>query len=154
MASIIKGNLLNAEVDYICHQVNCHGKMNSGVARSIRERWPRVYEVYMEWFNGHYFANQMLGNIQIVQLDEAPYNVINMAAQDGYGYDGQLYTSYDAFWKCLNQIKANVPKGSKIGFPLRIACVRGGANWSVIRTMIEEVLDADYTVIFYEYDGG
>ena len=29
------GNLLESDCDYICHQVNCQGKMNSGIAKSI-----------------------------------------------------------------------------------------------------------------------
>ena len=45
-----KMNLLEADVDYICHQVNCQGKMNSGVAKAIRERWPIVYTTYWNTF--------------------------------------------------------------------------------------------------------
>ena len=37
MIKIIDGDLLNSEADIICHQVNCQGKMNSGVAKQIRE---------------------------------------------------------------------------------------------------------------------
>jgi hypothetical protein len=32
--------------------------------------------------------------------------------------------------------------------------VRGGANWNVILTMIEEVLGADYNVEIWDYDKG
>ena len=42
------GNLLDAPVDYICHQVNCQGRMGSGIAKQIKKRWPRVYEVYQD----------------------------------------------------------------------------------------------------------
>lgn len=41
------GNLLDAPVDYICHQVNCQGRMASGIAKRIRERWPVVYDAYV-----------------------------------------------------------------------------------------------------------
>ena len=73
-----------------------------------------------------------------------------MYAQDSYGYDGRRYTSYDAFWSCLGAIRDSVPKGSKIGFPFKIGCGLGGANWEVIRTMIEEALGNDYEVYIYE----
>jgi len=43
-----KGDLLESECDYICHQVNCQGKMNSGIAKSIREKWPIVFQNYIE----------------------------------------------------------------------------------------------------------
>ena len=167
----VKGNLLDTNCHFICHQVNCQGKMNSGVAKAIREKWPVVYQNYQDWYtsyeawahahcNDEYQyqpADAMLGNIQVVALyekydllhaSEHQY-VINMAAQNGYGYDGRRYTSYDAFWNCLHLIKQTVPKGSSIAFPGRIGCVRGGANWDVIKNMIEVVLGKDYEVTIY-----
>ena len=35
----------------IVHGVNCQGKMNSGVAKAIREAFPVVYEEYMKLYN-------------------------------------------------------------------------------------------------------
>lgn len=133
------GDLLTANVDYICHQVNCQGRMASGIAKQIRERWPEVYEQYINKCNEEY----VYGTIQIVD------HVINMFSQFNYGYDGKRYTSYDAFWECLHLIKQAVPKGSKIGFPYRIGCGLGGANWSVIETMIYMVLGKDFDVYIY-----
>jgi hypothetical protein len=77
-----------------------------------------------------------------------------MFSQQYYGYDRKRYTSYDAFWNCLYLIKQSIPKGSKIGFPYHIGCGLGGANWTIIRTMIEVVLDKDFEVYFYNYNGG
>ena len=150
------GNLLESDCDYICHQVNCQGKMNSGIAKSIREKWPIVYKNYMEKYNIlNGVSGALLGDIQIVGLWEDFYatdfhqSVINMFSQEHYGYDGRRYTSYDAFWNCLNLIKQTVPKGKKIGFPGYIGCVRGGANWNVIYEMINQVLAEDYEVYIY-----
>ena len=75
--------------------------------------------------------------------------VCNFFSQFDYGYDGKRYTSYDAFWNCLNLIKNNIPKGKKIGFPGYIGCVRGGANWDVIHEMINQTLGQDYEVYIY-----
>lgn len=133
------GNLLTADVDYICHQVNCQGRMASGIAKQIRECWPEVYEQYIDKCNEGY----VYSTIQIVD------HVINMFSQFNYGYDGKRYTSYDAFWECLHHIKQTVPVGSKIGFPYRIGCGLGGANWSIIETMIHEVLAQDFDVYIY-----
>ena len=152
------GDLLESDCDYICHQVNCRGKMNSGVAKSIREKWPTVYNNYMIKYNDVIAAadhpSNMLGDIQVINIntpgaDERAQFVINMFSQDGYGYDGRRYTSYDAFWLCLGQICSIVPKGSSIAFPGFIGCVRGGANWNVIYEMINEVLGKDYEVYIY-----
>ena len=147
------GDLLESDCDYICHQVNCQGKMNSGIAKSIREKWPIVYREYaMKYFNS--LPELLLGDIQLVNINMSEADgqeqfIINMFAQQYYGYDGRRYTSYDAFWNCLNLIKQTVPKGCKIGFPGYIGCVRGGANWNVIYEMISEVLGEDYDVYIY-----
>lgn len=149
----IKGNLLEADVQYICHQVNCQGVMGSGIAKQIRDRWPIVYDKYQEIYMSHLMKGgvYLQGHSQIVPIDDNK-KVINMFAQLFYGYDGKRYTSYDAFWACLGEIKEKVPKGSKIGFPVRIGCGLGGANWSIIRTMIEEVLGQEYEVYIYHLE--
>ena len=150
-----KGNLLESDCDYICQQVNCQGKMNSGIAKQIREKWPVVYQNYMEKYNIlNGVSGALLGDIQIVGLWEDYYatdfhqSIINMFSQEHYGYDKRRYTSYDAFWNCLNLIKQSVTTDKKIGFPYNIGCGLGGANWNVILTMIDTVL-ADYTVEIY-----
>lgn len=154
-----KGNLLESDCDYICQQVNCMGKMNSGIAKQIREKWPIVYQNYMAKCNfshpsGYIHPELLLGDIQIVGLwddyNETKFHqsVINLYSQLNYGYDGRRYTSYDAFWNCVNLIKQSVPTDKKIGFPYNIGCGLGGANWNVILTMIDTVL-ADYTVEIY-----
>lgn len=160
MVQFVKGNLLESNCDYICHQVNCQGKMNSGIAKQIRGKWPVVYQNYMEKYNIlNGVSGALLGDIQIVGLWEDYYatdfhqSVINMFSQEHYGYDGRRYTSYDAFWNCLNLIKQTVPKGKTIGFPKKIGCDRGGANWPVILEMITEVLGTEYKVFIYYLEG-
>ena len=158
-------SLLEANVDYICHQVNCQGKMNSGVAKAIREKWPINFTTYMAHYNQNVKKNNgyntLLGDVLFVNLNdyepktwpESPI-IINMFGQFDYGYDGKRYTSYDAFDKCLHRIRSAVPKGSKIAFPYKIGCDRGGANWNVILSMISEVLGTDYdiTICYLEKD--
>lgn len=167
MMHYLKGNLLDTDCDYICHQVNCQGKMNSGVAKAIREKWPVVYKEYQDWQMSydawaHCVAtsedrrNELLGTVMLGRVLQVPVSenqtVLNLAAQLNYGYDGRRYTSYDAFWMCLGAIKQTVPKGSSIGFPDHIGCCRGGANWNIIKAMIEEVLGNDYDIYIYELE--
>ena len=160
----VKGNLLETNCDYICHQVNCMGKMNSGVAKAIRGKWPVVFEQYEElcdswhaWADAHFdkepanrAAEAMLGMVQLVQVSETQ-TIINLFGQGSYGYDGRRYTSYDAFWKGLGEIRKCVPVGNTIAFPKNIGSCRGGANWNVIKTMIAEALH-DYEIYIYELE--
>ena len=144
------GDITKSDANYICHQVNCQGAMGSGVAKAIKDKWPVVYTDYRRFYESN---KPLLNEIQIVAVS-TEQSVINMFAQEYYGYDRNQYTSYDAFWKCLNKIKNTVPKGSKIAFPSKIGCCRGGANWKVILTMISEVLESEYNVEIWEYDAG
>lgn len=150
-----KMNLLEADVDYICHQVNCQGKMNSGVAKAIRERWPIVYTTYWNTWHSAPRRLQLLGTILLVDINEYEPRtwpdqpaIINMFSQEFYGYDGKRYTSYDAFDDCLQKIKESVPKGSKIAFPYKIGCDRGGGKWNVIFALISNALNEDYDITF------
>lgn len=156
MPIVIKdGDLLKSDCEYICHQVNCKGKMNSGIAKSIREMWPSAYEAYFDKWRANYEADLpsafLLGDIQICTFhDEERINnikgVINMFGQDNYGYDGLRYTSYDAIWSCLSQISKLFVPGTTIGFPYHVGCDRGGGNWDLIYWMIEYLLGDKYNI--------
>ena len=148
MVKEIKGDLLLADVDVICHQVNCQGKMNSGIAKSIREMFPQVYHDYC-LICATTAPEKLLGEVQPVFVEDDKTIVVNMFGQLNYGYDGRRYTSYDAMWSCLNKVHSYIPEGKTIGFPAKVGCVRGGANWAVVKRMIEEVF-ADREVYIYE----
>lgn len=140
--------------------------MGSGIAKSIREEWDLVYQYYMMWYNKSYNqahetieylgmpdspSNYMLGQNQYVKISNTQF-VINMAAQDKYGKDGKRYTSYDAFYNCLIDIKQEVPKHSTIGFPDHIGCGLGGADWDIIHFMIILILGEDFEVYIYKME--
>lgn len=150
MVNIIKGDLLAATEDVICHQVNCQGVMGSGVAKAIREKWPEVYKAYHAHVLIHtsdILGSDILGTNLLVPIENHHRAIINMFAQDLYGYDGNRYTSYDAFYSCLEDIKENVSSHCSIAFPYKIGSDRGGASWDVIYAMICDVLgDRDVTI--------
>ena len=156
MTHYVKGNLLDSDCNYICHQVNCQGVMGSGVAKQIKERWPEVYEAYQEKHARYKRVglnqNDMLGDMGVVYIPERDIFVINMYTQRDYGYDGKRYTSYDAFADVLSMLAALIPDGKTIAFPKNIGCGLGGGNWKVISALIEEILGEDYEVYIYEYE--
>lgn len=150
MVKYVKGNLLDSDCAYICHQVNCQGVMGSGIAKQIRERWPEVYWSYKDACEQN--RSRLLGSVDIAMITCSTQTVLNMFAQDTYGYDDTRYTSYDAFADCLKEIKLIVSKGSTIGFPKNIGCGLGGGNWKVISALIEEILGEDFDVYIYELE--
>ena len=123
MIEIIEGNLFDTDAKFICHQVNCMGKMGSGVALQVRQRFPHVYEEYKK-----VASSDMLGKVQIVPVKPKyigydcgsiaiPSNeqwICNFFAQDNYGYDGKQYTSLEALEKCLELCVGKHMKGTII----------------------------------------
>lgn len=49
MIKIIEGNIVNAKTDFIIHQVNCQGEMNTGVAKALRDYDEGIYKHYISY---------------------------------------------------------------------------------------------------------
>ena len=43
VAKCYAGDLLDARVDMIFHVTNCMGVMGGGIAKSIKNKWPKVF---------------------------------------------------------------------------------------------------------------
>jgi O-acetyl-ADP-ribose deacetylase (regulator of RNase III) len=141
MVTVVKGNLLEAKENIIAHQVNCQKKMNSGVAKAIREKWSKVFEYYQR-------TEPQLGNVGFVEVVYGRQYVANMYSQDKYGYDGKQYTDYEAFRKCCKNIVENLEsKKYTVAMPYKIASDRGGADWDkIMDILLEEFTDVDLTL--------
>lgn len=135
----VKGDITNSNATLILHQVNCQHTMGSGVAKAIKTKWPKVYHDYMS------LDEQKLGTIQVVKVETNKY-VVNMFAQDKYGYDGERYTSYDALDNCLRQV-AEFCRNEMIDYiaiPYNMSCDRGGASWNVVLSLIENAFKDNF----------
>ncbi len=157
MIHYVKGDLLDSNCDYICHQVNCRGRMRSGIAKQIRERFPNVYEEY-RWRYERALEiglnpDKMLGSTDILPTPDHKRYIVNMYSQRSYGYDGKKYTSYKAFEFILRQLKVEIPTVCTIGFPKNIGCGLGGGDWKVISGLIETILGDSHEVYIYELEG-
>jgi O-acetyl-ADP-ribose deacetylase (regulator of RNase III) len=145
---IIQKDITTVERGIIVSQVNCQGAMNSGLAKTIREKWPKVYDSYVEFirsykFHGNLFwtTSEMLGEINLVDVEPNIY-VANLFGQDRYGYDGKRYTRYGAIETGLENLLKNIDtfdlETLPVFFPFRFGSDRGGANWEIIKLMVEE----------------
>lgn len=130
----VEKDITNSNATLIIHQVNCKHTMGSGVAKAIKTKWPIVYDKYMS------LKEQKLGMIQTVKVESNKY-VVNMFAQDNFGYDGQRYTSYDALDNCLKQVAEFCRNEmiDSIAIPYYMSCDRGGACWNVV---VDLIIDA------------
>lgn len=149
----ICGDIFLSNADVILHQVNCQGVMGSGVAKQVKEKYPVVFNYYKSWCDNPNIKQGLLGQIQTVYTDDSEKQaIVNLFAQDRYGYDGKCYTSYEALKSCLIKVNEQF-KGKSVAIPYLMACHRGGGDWSVVSKMIEETL-TDCDVTLYEYCGG
>lgn len=144
MIKVVKGNLLDATETIIAHQVNCQKKMNSDVAKAIRDKYPNVFDIFQQ-------TEPQLGMTHFINMlsEDEGVCIANMYAQDTYGYDGKQYTNYDAFKECCERIvdmcKCN-PEYS-VAMPYKIASDRGGADWDkIMDILLEEFTDVDLTL--------
>ena len=147
MVTVVKGDLLDAKETIIAHQVNCQKRMNSGVAKAIREKYPIVFERYEN-------TKPALGLVEFIYAgeDTGKHYIANMYAQDRYGYDGKQYTNYEAFRQCCKDI-VKICKGASemevltVAMPYKIASDRGGADWDkIMDILLEEFTDVDLTL--------
>lgn len=153
MIKHIKCDIFESGADVILHQVNCQGAMNSGVAKQVREKFPKVYESYKNLCDV-YSENKhaLLGKAQLLAIDNVR-SIGNLFAQENYGYDGKCYTDYDALKECLNIV--NDCFGNKtIAIPYLMGCARGGGDWNIVYKMIEEIFGDDINILICECDRG
>lgn len=142
MAVVVKeGNVFDSDAIYICHQVNCQGVMGSGVAKEVRERYPEAYRDYKEKCYEHKDSPEdNLGGVLMSYIGNGQY-IVHCFAQNKYGYDGKQYTSLEALEQCFKTV-ANIAccvYNAKISMPYMIGCCRGGADWNVVKPMIDEI---------------
>lgn len=151
---IVEGNLLDTNCNLILHQVNCMGKMRSGVAKQIREKWGKVYEKFINTYKYTPSSVDLLGQVESVLVsDQGEQYVVNMYSQFNYGYNGDRYTNYEALYKCLEQAgKVAKERNLTVALPYHMGCDRGGAQWNIVYEMIRyTMLDVDVTI--YKYNG-
>lgn len=94
-------DVLLADTGVICHGVNCQGKMKSGVAKFIREKWPSVYTTYSDFIRSNGTGGHLLGKVDISLIRDEQLYVANCFTQEFYGYDGKVYADAGAIVEAL-----------------------------------------------------
>ena len=86
------------------------------------------------------YEKPKLGLIHMSNIGDNRF-ICNLFGQDKYGYDGKRYTSYDAVYDGLENLKSHmlINNLSSVSFPYQMSSVRGGAKWEIIYCMICEV---------------
>ena len=160
MIEIIEGDIFETDCRVIAHQVNCIGVMGSGLAREIKNRWSDVFFKYLESIKT--MDHNCLGGCLIVDVDSGK-SIANLFGQYYYkGYfndvddyfrqsperrpgvneNGELrFTNYEALFSSLSLLREKMLKYEvdSVSFPYKLGSDRGGGNWEIVKTMIEEI---------------
>lgn len=132
----IEKDILTVEQGIIVHCCNAQGKMNSGIAKAIREKWPQVFNEYLKFLDRH--QDKALGDVNIVEIVPKRLYVANLIGQKYYGYDGKRYVSYGAWETALPILKEENYFNLPVYFPFLVGSCRAGGNFVIIRELIAE----------------
>ncbi|WAE77134.1 macro domain-containing protein [Escherichia phage ph0011] len=128
----------NSALHIIAHGCNAQGKMGSGFAKELRNRYPMAYDDYKAYEKEMGFLRTGQISYSLVSNDLI---IANCITQQYYGNDGKKYVSYDAVddvFKQLNYL-CNVERSIHVHFP-KIGADLGGGNWNVIKEIIDHRL--------------
>lgn len=158
MIKVVHGDVLKVERGIILHGCNAQGVMGSGIAKQIKEQFPKAYETYRKVYEEH---GLQLGSIvwKSVGKSGETYNkwIGNCITQNLYGKSGDRFVSYDAIADCMEKVVDFLEincfeQGFPVVFP-QIGAGLGGGNWNVIEKIIDETIPDFYEKILYMYKG-
>ena len=113
----------------------------------IKNKWPNVYQRYMEWY-----LTATLGDVLFVQVDTDLY-VANLAGQLTYGSmryrNGVPYTDYGAYTRGIPFVSE---MAKKVGLPVLVPDLIGaglaGGDRTTIHGIIDGILEKPVYVIY------
>ena len=144
-------NILDVKSGIICHQTNCIGVMGGGIALSIRQKWPQVYEQYYKYCKSIEDSRMILGDVQTIVLTTDLF-VANCFGQHFPG--AGVMTNYNAWDKILPKLEneSRYFCDSPIHFPWKIGCGLAGGDWSIMQAKIESFFkDSSIQIYFHKF---
>lgn len=133
MIKFFDGDLLKSGCDIICHQVNEYGVMGAGIAKQIKDKYPKAFDDYT---NAIKEAASKCKNLPFIALSKQPDGIVvaNMFTQRNGKTDLELLRNavfllsmqiYDLF---ITKLKFNDMTGAffdrpfRVGIPYKYGC--------------------------------
>lgn len=138
MATIITGDLLKSDAQYIVHQCNCVTIKGANLSKSVFHKFPFANIYAPREKTGH---KDTPGTIIIKGDGSKERFIINLLAQY---YPGKSRYVNDTpqmrlswFKKGLEEIE-KIPNLREIAFPYNIGCGMAGGDWKVYKKAIDD----------------
>ena len=150
MVKFFDGDLLKSGCDIICHQVNEYGVMGAGIAKQIKEKYPKAFDDYT---NAIRDAASKCKDIPLFALSKQPDGVIvaNIFTQRNGETDLELLRNatvllgmqiLDLF---VTKLKFNDMTGAffdrpfRVGIPYKYGCGIAKGDWESVLKIWEDV---------------
>ena len=163
---IISGNLLDfpthcetdpdkyVGINNIAHSCNCQNVMGAGIAKQIKDRYPKAFEADTERWGNEYNEggnwrcqigdySKAVIETQWTQLPHA--TIYNLYTQSGYSTE-RRQVNYEYFWQAMKAMQEDLlfnqhelGIGQVVGVPYGISCGLAGGNWKIIKAIIEDI---------------
>ena len=129
----------------VAHVCNDLGRMGSGVAKALMDKWPQVRSEYVKWHKTNELNGRpkpfKLGAVQFIHC-EGEIVVANVIGQHDIRSKGGIPpVRYEALREGFAFI-ANVAKfyEASVHVPYLMGCDLAGGDWEVVETILEEEL--------------
>lgn len=132
MITYIDGDIFTTELTAIGHGVNCEGAMGAGIAATIREKFPDVYQIYRSFCN----VEGLFGGDMLAVPSLAGPIILNLASQEKQGRNAKYEWLEQSVERAFQYCKTNdIP-----GFALpRIGSGIGGLNEKKAEAIMERI---------------
>lgn len=138
-----KGNLLTqSDINVIAHQCNLYHTFGSGIAKEIKQRFPKAYAIDRETPYGYEaYTDQnynKFGRYSVAEINDN-LTIINCYSQRGFGSQDRN-TSYDEIYTIFHKLEAIYRNSGKVlGVPKNFGCGLGSGRWHIVNAIFEEI---------------
>jgi len=144
-----EGNIFDTEAPVIGHGVNVQGAMDSGLAATVKEQYPSVFENYKQVCE---FGGLVGGTALLLEADESEDGLMiaNIASQIEPGPNAELKLLEDGLYDTVEQMR---DMGVfHLALP-KIGAGIGGLDWDVVLDAIESEAEVnpDFTIEVWTY---
>jgi hypothetical protein len=149
---IVTGDWFVGNWEVGVHVANLYHTFGSGIARSILQKFPKVYDKDIET---PYGDENKLGTYSSCVIDDGR-RICNLYAMERIGNNGNPLNrnlKYDHFYDGFYKICSDAAEQNRkiIGVPYLIGCCRAGGNWNIVnQIMMEIVTEFDLELRIYK----
>lgn len=137
-------NITSVTEGIIVQGCNAQGKMGSGAAKAIRDKWPQVFLPYHHFCTNIVDASKKsaLGVVVLVEITPTLF-IANGITQIFYGTDGKRYADLDAIRNVLYAVGTHSVNSGMLPIYLpKLGSGLGGLDWDTeVLPIVEQFAD-------------